>query len=270
MAHDVKDFQKEVLERSQEVPVLVDFWAEWCGPCRVLSPVLERLAAKSNGKWLLAKVNTEELPKPAAEYRVQSIPNVKLFFEGKVVAEFVGALPEYLVKQWLKENVPSRHQKELRLARELIDSKKTSAAVGLLEKILADESDNQEAKVLLATVHLLENPAKSASLIGEVDDPRYSDTAEAFSTIVRLLGLIDHPENLSESETKKTYLDAIFFLKRAEFEKALEKFIDVIRADRYYDDDGARKACVAIFKYLGEEDPITQKYRREFSSALYL
>ena len=91
MAYDIQDFQKEVIEKSFDKPVLVDFWAEWCGPCKVLGPVLERLAEKYRDQWVLAKVNTEHFPQLAMQYNIRGIPNVKLFINGKVVDEFTGA-----------------------------------------------------------------------------------------------------------------------------------------------------------------------------------
>ncbi|MEK6572361.1 MAG: thioredoxin [Bacteroidota bacterium] len=270
MSFDVHNFETEVIQRSYQIPVLVDFWAEWCAPCRMLSPVLEQLAGRSIGEWVLAKVNTEEHPDVAATYGIRSIPNVKLFYGGKVVAEFVGALPENLVLQWLKKNLPSRNQSKVEEARVLIAEGRIAEAQPLLETILSEEPDNQQAKVLLARTYLFANPARAEQLAEEVDDPQHLELSEAVKTLARLITLESDPEQLPDSPTKQQYLGGIADLKSQQFEDALEKFIAVIRSNRYYDDDGSRKACIAIFKFLGEEHTVTQKYRREFSSALYM
>lgn len=100
-------FQREVLDKSCNKPVLVDFWAEWCAPCRVLSPVLEKLARDSKGAWRLVKINSDRQPELSRRYGVRGIPAVKLFVDGDVHAEFVGALPEHEVKKWLSEHLPA-------------------------------------------------------------------------------------------------------------------------------------------------------------------
>ena len=104
---DVTDssFEKEVIEKSKEVPVVVDFWAEWCGPCRMLGPTIEKLASEYEGKFVLAKFDVQENPQKATEYAVMSIPSVKLFKDGKIVADFMGALPEDVIKDWLNKNL---------------------------------------------------------------------------------------------------------------------------------------------------------------------
>ena len=102
------DFQSDVIEASKTAPVLVEFWAEWCGPCVQLSPTLEKLAKEAGDSWNLLKVNTESQPELAAEYGIRSIPNVKLFVNGEISGEFVGALPEEEIKRWLESNIPDQ------------------------------------------------------------------------------------------------------------------------------------------------------------------
>lgn len=269
MAYDVTDFQTEVIQRSFEIPVLVDFWAEWCGPCRILGPTLERLAQKSNGDWALAKVNTEELVDVAQRYQVRSIPNVKLFVDGKVHDEFVGALPEFQVQQWLKKALPGKHRRQLDEAEALDAAGRTSDAQKLIEDVLSAEPDNTQAHTMLAKLVLFQDPQKAFQLLENIDDPKYSDFTEPVRTIAHLHAYAQNRTSLPNGSARDLYQAAIDALFQQEFDTALAQFIEVIRNERYYDDDGARKACIAIFKLLGEENEITLKHRRDFSSALY-
>ena len=269
MSHDIKDFALEVVNRSFQVPVLVDFWAEWCAPCKVLGPVLERLAAKANGRWMLAKVDTESMQEVAAQYKISSIPNVKLFVDGNVVGEFAGALPEYQIERWLEKVLPSKFQKEVERAGYLIAEEQIEEGKKILEDVIQSEPENLQARILLASSIIFSETEEAVTLVTDIFDPRYAELADAVKVFGRMFHLCSNHAELPENKIKKEYLSAIKDLHSKQFEDALEKFIDIIRNDRYYDDDGSRKACIAIFKFLGEEHETTQKYRREFSSALY-
>jgi len=269
MPHDVSNFEKEVIERSFSVPVLVDFWAEWCGPCKVLGPILERLAAQNEGRWELAKVNTEEHPEIARKYQIQSIPNVKLFVEGSVIDQFVGALPEYQIQAWLQKAIPGRNRKLIEQAEALLAAGDATMARELLEQVPPSDPDYTSVRVLRARTLLFDNPIEAAALVADIDEPKHAEQLDSIRTMARLKEAVLHPERLSDGESRTLYLAAAQSLFARNFGFALDQFIQLIRQDRYFDDDGSRKACITIFRLLGEEHLLTQKYRREFSSALY-
>jgi putative thioredoxin len=268
--HDVKDFQTDVLELSKTIPVVVDFWAEWCGPCKVLGPVLEKLAEKHKGDWELKKLDTEEFPDIASEYGIQSIPNVKLFLNGEVANEFVGALPEASVEQWLQSAIPDKHSSDLDRAEGLLREHRYEEARKILEPILVSAPDHDRTRALLAVALLFSDRGRAVDLVTSIDESSNSfELAESVRSLDRLLSKLDNPSVLADSTVKEKYLGAIRRLAEGNPDLALEQFIDIIREDRYYDDDGARKACIAIFKYLGEEHEVTRNHRRDFGNALY-
>jgi putative thioredoxin len=266
MSTEISDFQTDVLERSKTIPVLVDFWAEWCGPCRMLTPVLERLAEKHAGRWVLAKVNSDIHQDIAARYGVRGIPNVKLFIDGSVTDEFTGALPERAIETWLEKALPNPFRKELSSAEELIKAEDVEGARSLLERLLKSDPSNDDARVLLAGTYLPEDPERSKALVEgiEEDSPHYP-----FADALRTISALRRKENLPPGPSRGEYLLGIQELSKNNFDGALEHFIEVIRQDRSFDDDGARKAVIAIFRILGEDHEITRRHRRSFSSALY-
>ncbi len=271
MNYEMNDFSADVIKKSFEMPVLVDFWAEWCGPCRVLSPTLEKLAEKFKDEWTLVKINSDKNPEIAEKYGVRGIPNVKLFVDGEVVNEFTGALPENMVVDWLKKAIPSKNQKSIEEAKSLLLKNRHEKAIKILKDILSSEPDNEEVKVLLAKSTFFENPENGIKLLEGIDEAsEFFETADSLRTFARMFNLLNNSDSLPTNQVKDIYLKAIKNIKEQNFDSALENFIETIRTDRYYDDDGSRKACIAIFKYLGEENDITLKYRRDFSSALYV
>ncbi len=271
MAYEVQNFQEEVLALSRQTPVLVDFWAPWCGPCRVLGPILEKLAAEQDGRWTLVKVNTDQYPELSARYGIRGIPAVKLFVEGKVVDEFTGALPEFVVRQWLDKALPTENKKRLAQAEAALDAGDLGTAEAMLRAILYEDPANAAARVLLARLVVFDDPAEASRLVkGPLNaDPHYLHQAESVKTLGRLLSLQKNPDALPDGDGRDTYRAALDALAARDIDTALSRFIEVIQQNRYYDDDGARKACLALFAFLGEQHPTTRHHRRTFDMALY-
>lgn len=260
------DFQSAVLDQSRSVPVLVDFWASWCAPCRMLAPVLERMAEKAQGRWTLVKVNTEEYPDIAGAYAVRSIPNVKLFVDGKVVDEFTGALPEHQIEQWLARAIPGPWSAKVKEAAAAAAAGDDARALALLGEVISNEPGNRAAAAAMARLVLFSEPERARKLSEQVEgDPEHADLCDAVRTMAPLL---ERPESaLPEGGQREAYAAAVESLRNRDFDSALERFIGVLREERKYDGDGSRKACIAIFRLLGEEHEITMKYRRPFDRA---
>ncbi len=270
MSFEVRDFEQQVLERSRHVPVLVDFWAPWCGPCRSLGPGLEALAAEANGRWELVKVNTDEHPDLASAFGISSIPAVKLFVNGEVVDEFVGALPKSEVRRWLEHALPSPAAKQLDTAQALLDQGRPAEAARVLDPIVAAEPANHRARVLLAQALLPTAPERVAALLTPVgEDSEYAERAAALRVLARLADLAARPEQLPAGPERDRYLAGVEAVRRGDWGAALPAFIEVLERDRHYHEEGAKAACRAIFQLLGPRHPVTERHLRTYSSALH-
>jgi putative thioredoxin len=269
MTVEVQDFQNEVIEESKKRPVVVDFWAPWCGPCRFLGPVLEKLASDESAGWTLAKVNTDENPAVAQQYRISSIPAVKLFIDGEVKDEFVGALPEKQVRDWLDRAIPSEARQRMDAIESSIAGGQRDEAAAMLEAVLKDEPGNQEARLQLARLLTLSDPARAKELMNEVKgvDASLVPVSGAVQTLLRLMEL--DPASLEDGPAKQSYVEAIEALKQGDAETALKRLVDVVRHDRRYDNDGGRNASLALFTLLGDQDPMTRKGRQQLQMALF-
>lgn len=260
------DFHRDVIERSHDIPVLVDFWADWCAPCRMLTPILENVAIKNSNRWQLVKINTEEYPDFATTYKVKSIPNVKLFYNGEVLTEFTGVLTEYQFEAWLKKEVPSRYEKEIAHAVKCMADGNPTMALSLLDGVLHKEPDNLKAMAHLIKLKLFSKPEEVVHLATFLESEKeYGELAETVKCFVRLFAL--DRESMPDDDVRDNYMTAVEQLRHEQFDEALDGFINVLRRNRYYDDDGSRKVCIAIFRFLGEENDITRKYRRSFDRA---
>jgi len=272
-----ENFEAEVLERSSTVPVVVDFWAEWCGPCKALGPVLEKLAGEYGGEFVLAKVNVDESPGLASVFGIQGIPAVKLFKDGELASEFSGALPEPMVRQFLTKFLPSAADKQAQEA-ESLESEKPDQAAAIYRQIL--DSEPNHAKALLGLGRLAMESGDNPKALEYLD--RVPIIADERKEADRLIARLNLQSSAVESESalreklkaEPNNIAARFELAQAlagveKYEEALKEFLSVVKTDREFQDDGARKAMVQIFEVLGSDHALTDKYRSELAAALF-
>ncbi|WNJ20727.1 thioredoxin [Pontibacter sp. G13] len=264
----MQDFQSAVLERSHEIPVVVDFWAEWCGPCRVLGPVIESLAQDAAGRWELVKVDTEAHQELARQYAIQSIPAVKMFYQGEVIAEFAGALPKSQIQQWLDKNLPDpRAQRLAELSAMLRGDQSQSAHEALREWVQQDPS-YIPARISLAFADLADAPQTALDMVSDIrpGHPLFDQASDLKALAEVLIGNCED----SLADSLKPYLaTAQTGIKSHNWESALEALIHLIMINKPWCNELSRRATVAIFRMLGESHPITKEFRPRFSRALY-
>jgi putative thioredoxin len=276
---DAAGFPEAVIERSKDTPVLVDFWAAWCGPCRMLGPVLERIAAEPDAGFELVKVDIDANQSLAGQYAVSSIPAVKLFVDGKVAAEFLGALPESQVRAFLRQHIPSEADSAVAAGRALAKSGDGEAAKAAFETALAADDAHPGAHLELARLALARGDVDEVS--GHIDaiDARADEYEQAqvlraaldFAATCGEAGGEDACRaRLTENEAD---LDARYELgaclaAAGRYREALDELLAVVSRDRKHRDEAARKAMVTIFGIVGIRSPLSDEYRDKLALLL--
>ena len=273
------DFDRDVLEASKRMPVVVDFWAPWCGPCRALKPILEKLAAEFEGKFRLAKVNTDENPEIAARYGVRGIPNVKAFVDGKLANEFTGAQPESAVRRFLATIVPSPAETLRRGAQADVAQGDFDAAEAKLRQAIALDAESDAARVdLAALLAARKDLAGAEAELAAIPEHRRDERA---SGLLTRIGLERKRASLPDAATLKTRVDAqpadldarLAYAERlvadGDYRAGLDQLIEVVRRDRGERRDRARKAMLEVFGLAADQPDLVTEYRRQLAGALY-
>jgi len=275
------DFQEKVLAASHRAPVLVDFWAEWCAPCRVLKPVLEKLAADYGGRFILAKLDSDRNQELAARLGVRGIPNVKAFVDGKLVDEFTGALPEAQIRAFIDGLLPSPAE-PLRIAAQ---EARTRGDADVAASLLADAREldpaNENVQFDLAEIHIDMGRTDAAQTMLDPLEHKARDTARLAALQARLKlaaagGGADPAALAARIATRADDLDARLQLAHAlalaqDYRPALEQLLDIVRRDRKWQDEAARKTMLDLFTLLGgnaQYDDLVREFRIRLARTL--
>ena len=271
-----ENYQQAVIEQSFQTPVLVDFWASWCQPCQILMPLLAQLAKQYGGKFILAKINTEEQQALAAQFAIRSIPTVKLFKNGQPVDEFAGALPEGQIREFLNRHIPRESDALVERALALPDPQQ---ALEVLQEAKKTDPDNSNIDLAMAQLYAeTGNTQRALEIIENLPaDKRQEAEIKALENRLffsaELAKAPPAEELVQRLENNPKDSEALYLLALREFssdrhEAALDHLLKLMRQDRGYNDDIARKTLIKAFDILGE-DPLVPRYRSKMMSLIY-
>jgi len=273
------NFAQVVLEGSREHPVLVDFWAAWCQPCQMLMPVLAKLAEEYGGRFILAKVNSDEQQALASQFGVRSLPTVMIFRDGKPADQFMGVQPESAIRALLGKHLPRASDAQRNAAREQLEAGDAEGALATLQAALNEDPDNQALKIDIARALMALGRADEAEealktlpmdlhqeedvqrLEAQVQFARIAARGDELKTLEAQVETTEEPQTLHRVAAAKILSE--------DYETALSLLMKLMQKHRKYGDDAGHKGLLAAFELLGAQHPLVKEYRRKMVSLLY-
>lgn len=264
------DFDYEVLLYSQNVPVLVDFWAEWCKPCKILDPLLEKLAAEGYGSFRLAMVDVDFNRNLAIRYGIRSVPTVKAFLKGQVAGEFTGIQAEIKIREFIRTLAPSPADLLLEKADSLIQNKSWADAEKTYREAL--ELDPGLPGGLLGLTRCLlarGNGSESLQIIKSFPASHEFSLAESLRPLAEIFAINDQMAYTGDDPLEAAMWNSIRLAKRGNFPSALDGLLDILRKNKNFKNGMVRQLIIALLLVIGEENPETRRYRSEMAAILF-
>lgn len=276
----LENFQTAVLDASNEVPVVVDVWADWCEPCKQLMPILQKLADEFNGRFLLAKVNADEQQQLTAHLGVRSLPSVKIVKNGQLVDEFNGLIPESEIRAKLEPHVDAPPLSPREQAKALWEEGHLDEALALLTKANQADPDDKAILIDIAQIKVEQGSLDEAKAILESLPKEETFNAHARQLAARIkfaeragelppVAELQARVEADPEDFQARYQLALHWVLKGENAKAMELILSVLRKDRNYADGAARTTLVELFDLLGNEDPDVRQYRRKLFTLMY-
>lgn len=275
----IQNFQADVIEASKQAPVLVDFWAPWCGPCKSLTPLLEKLEQAYGGRFKLAKVNTDAQQQLAQHFKIKSIPTVYAFVDGKPVDQFQGALPEGKLREFIDRLMPNPAELELDQAEAAAQRGDLPAALEHVKRAVALDANSDNAKLMYA--QLLAQAGEPAAAQAQLDtlsaaaknEPEVLAMAAQIKARVEASRPPPRPDLEQAIATDAANLQARLelaehFVRYKDWEPALEQLLEIVRRDRKFGDDTGRKKMIEVFEMASAQPQLVSAWRRKLSAAL--